>query len=140
VHGTGNFFFKHDALSTKPDGSEKFPFDQEQFGATIGGPLKRDRLFYFVAYDEQQFGQTKQLDPTPYRAARRGLPRAVRQPQRELLPIDRTNDARVFLGKADYQLNSANLLSPNTTTRGAGRRDGTFDVNSWGNERQRRRA
>ena len=131
VHGTGNFFFKHDGLSSKPDGSDKFPFDQEQFGATIGGPLKQDRLFYFVAYDEQQFDQRKQLDPARIEQrvvdflAQYGLPN-------ENAPIERTNDARVFLGKVDYQLNSANLLSLKYNYTWSRQDNGTFDVDSWG--------
>jgi len=131
VNGTANFFYKHDALSSAPQDSEKFPFDQQQFGATIGGPIQKDRLFYFLAYDQQQFNQTKQLDPA------RIEPRVVDflahygSPD-ENLSIDRTNDAKVFLGKVDYQLNSSNLLTLKYNYTWSEQQNGTFDVDSWG--------
>ncbi len=50
-------------MSSENSDGEKFPYDQQQYGATFGGPLKKDRVFFFLAYDEQQFDQTKQLNP-----------------------------------------------------------------------------
>jgi len=29
----------------------KLPFINNQFGGTIGGPIKKDQLFYFVSYE-----------------------------------------------------------------------------------------
>jgi hypothetical protein len=61
---TGSVFgyFRDEALNAKeyferyaPDGSPidvpKAPFGQQQFGAALGGPLKRDRTFYFTAFE-----------------------------------------------------------------------------------------
>ena len=61
--GSAHFFFKADGMSSANSDGEKFPFDQQQYGATFGGPLKKDRVFFFLVYDEQQFDQTKQLNP-----------------------------------------------------------------------------
>ena len=33
------------------DGVEKPPFHQNQFGGSLGGPIKKDKLFFFVAYE-----------------------------------------------------------------------------------------
>ena len=69
VHGTLHAYFKDDALASAPknaDGSEadKYPFSQQQYGFTLGGPIVKDKAFYFVALDYQNGDSTKQTDPT----------------------------------------------------------------------------
>ena len=129
--GTAHFFFKADGLSSENAEGEKFPFDQQQYGATFGGPLKKDKLFFFLAYDEQQFDQTKQLNPNRIEAQVVNYLASVGSPA-ENGPIDRTNDARVFLGKVDYQLNPSNLFSIRYNYTWSEQQNGTFDVDSWG--------
>ena len=113
--GTAHVTFKNDSLSSQPknpDGSEspKFSSRQTQYGFTLGGPIQRDRLFYFGALDLQKASSTKQTDPNRLNAdlspfcktascvvdafAGLGSPN-------ENGPIDRTNDARVLLLKLD---------------------------------------
>src|ERR1700719_549282 len=31
------------------------PLSLEQFGATLGGPIKKDKIFYFLSYEEQRY-------------------------------------------------------------------------------------
>jgi Carboxypeptidase regulatory-like domain/TonB dependent receptor len=63
LSGNAFFFFRDDALNRKdyfeqfnpagePIDRDKAPFGLKQFGATIGGPLRRDRSFYFVSYEQ----------------------------------------------------------------------------------------
>ena len=101
--GSAHFFFKADSMSSANSDGEKFPYDQQQYGATFGGPLKKDRVFFFLAYDEQQFDQTKQLNPNRIEPRVVDFFAGLGSPN-ENGTIDRTNDARVFLGKIDYQL------------------------------------
>ncbi|MBK5298752.1 MAG: TonB-dependent receptor [Vicinamibacteria bacterium] len=129
--GSAHVFFKADGLSSKNSDGEKFPYDQEQFGATFGGPLKKDRVFYFLAYDEQQFNQTKQLNPNRIEPRVVNLFAALGSPD-ENGTIDRTNNARVFLGKVDYQPNSSNLFTIRYNYTWSEQQNGTFDVDSWG--------
>ena len=131
LNGTAHLFAKADALSTKNADGEKFPFDQQQFGATAGGPLRQNRLFYFLAYDQQQFNQTKQLNASRIEPRVVALFESLGSPD-ENGPIDRTNDARVFLGKVDAQLNDSNLLTLRYNYTWSEQQNGTFDVDSWG--------
>ena len=69
MHGTAHAYFKNDALSSPPkraDGSEaeKYDFSQQQFGFTLGGPIMKDKAFYFVAFDYQNGSSTKQTNPS----------------------------------------------------------------------------
>ena len=129
--GSAHVFGKHDALSSENSAGEKFPFDQQQFGATFGGPISRDRTFYFLAYDEQQFQQTKQTDPTRIEPRVVDFFAALGSPA-ENGPIERTNDARVLLAKIDHRLTPGNLLTVRYNTTWSRQENGTFDVDSWG--------
>src|SRR6266567_6991645 len=68
VRGSLHYFGKFDAVSGTPEHTSptglitKFEpdFSQNQFGFTLGGPLKRDRAFFFLAYDQQIYRDVKQ--------------------------------------------------------------------------------
>jgi Carboxypeptidase regulatory-like domain/TonB-dependent Receptor Plug Domain len=129
--GSAHLFSKFDEMASANSAGEEFPFDQEQFGGTIGGPLRPDRFFYFLAYDEQRFRQTKQLNPDRIDPRLVDFFAGFGSPD-ENGPIRRTNDARAFLGKADYHLNASNLLSARYAYTWSRQENGTFDVDSWG--------
>lgn len=129
--GSIHLFGKSDNFSSANSAGEKFAFDQEQFGATLGGPVRQNRTFYFLAYDEQRFRQTKQTDPTRIEPRLVDFFAALGSPD-ENGPIERTNDARVFLGKIDEQLTPANLLTARYNYTWSRQENGTFDVDSWG--------
>jgi hypothetical protein len=135
VHGTLHAYFKDDALSSAPqraDGSEadKFPFTQQQFGFTLGGPIVKDKAFYFVALDYQNGESTKQTDPSRIDPRLVSYFASLGYPE-ENGPIERTNDARVFLGKVDWQLNQKHLATIRYNYTWAEQKNGTFDVDSW---------
>jgi len=51
-HGTAYEFFRNDALDTRNYFSaEVEPLKQNQFGVTVGGPIRKDRLFFFSYYE-----------------------------------------------------------------------------------------
>ncbi|MGH9508473.1 MAG: TonB-dependent receptor domain-containing protein [Terriglobales bacterium] len=60
-HGSGFFFFRHNALQGLPATLSRTvvategtpPFDREQFGGSIGGPIKKDKVFVFGAVENR---------------------------------------------------------------------------------------
>jgi outer membrane receptor protein involved in Fe transport len=136
AHGSGHFYYKDHNLSARPenaDGSKQPEFDSSQYqvGATFGGPIRRDSLFFFLSADYQNADQTKQTDPTRIEQRVVDAFAGLGSPN-ENLPIDRTNDAKVFLAKFDWQLNTTNLATFRYNYTWADQGNGTFDVDSWG--------
>ncbi|HUP61407.1 MAG TPA: TonB-dependent receptor [Thermoanaerobaculia bacterium] len=134
--GTAHIVLKNDSLSanaTKPDGTEAPKFDSEQYqmGLTLGGPLVRDKLFYFTAVDFQQAESTKQTEAGRIEQRVVDAFAALGSPN-ENGPITRTNDARVFLAKADWSANPRNLVTLRYNYTWSEQENGTFDVDSWG--------
>ncbi len=142
-HGSAHYFGKYDALSADP--FHTFPsgatagftpdFAQHQFGATLGGPLVKDRAFFFLAYDQQEFNEVKQtdrlgaIDPalvaftdTAYGGALAG----------DFGSISRTNDANAFLAKLDFRLGSQHNATLKYNYANSSQLNGTFDVDFWG--------
>src|SRR6266568_5199772 len=134
--GTAHVTFKNDSLSSQPknpDGttSPKFSSTQTQTGFTLGGPIQRDRLFYFGALDLQKASSTKQTDPNRIEQRVVDAYAGLGSPN-ENGPIHRTNDARVLLLKADYSVSAKNLANLRYNYTWSEQENGTFDVDSWG--------
>jgi len=144
LRGTLHYYGKFDALSGSPE--HTFPsglrqafspdFRQHQFGFTLGGPLQKDKAFFFVAYDQQVYDEVKQktrpsspqLDSlktflgTAYGGVLGG----------DFGSIARTNDARAALVKLDWRLGERHNLSLKYNYTWSQQQDGTFDVDTWG--------
>jgi Carboxypeptidase regulatory-like domain len=133
-HGSGFVFYRAEKLTSQnPDAVKaQLPTDdfrQYQFGGSFGGPIKRDRAFFFFAYD-QNAGNSKKpnrIDPVLANifATRFNDPG-------EQGVIKRTNDANALLGKVDWNINSKNLLTARHNYSRAEQVNGTFDVPTWG--------
>jgi hypothetical protein len=56
LHGTDFYFFKDSAMAAQHPFMDFKPHDQQQqFGFTLGGPIKRNRAFFFAGYDQHIF-------------------------------------------------------------------------------------
>jgi outer membrane receptor protein involved in Fe transport len=68
LHGSGHYFRHDDWMDaknyfTEKAGGEKNPLKNQQYGATLGGPIQKDRTFFFAYFE----GQRIEVG-TPYRA------------------------------------------------------------------------
>ena len=136
MDGTAHVTLKNDSLSGKaknPDGSTapKFKSEQVQTGFTLGGPIVKDQLFYFGALDIQKAHATKQTNPARIEQRVVDAFAKLGSPD-ENGPIRRTNDARVFLGKIDWDASAKNIATLRYNYTWSEQENGTFDVDSWG--------
>jgi hypothetical protein len=75
IHGDVFEFFRNTVLDAKNYFSQdRGVFEQNQFGATLGGPIKRGKVFYFVDYQgtRQTQGMDTGLIPVPTLSNRTG--------------------------------------------------------------------
>jgi hypothetical protein len=58
VHGQGFYYFRDESLNANPfmrnadpSRNKRLPFQNHNPGASIGGPIRREKLFYFATYE-----------------------------------------------------------------------------------------
>ncbi|MEP6900816.1 MAG: TonB-dependent receptor [Actinomycetota bacterium] len=131
--GAAFLFFRNQKLSSQNPDAVKANLPTEdfrnyQFGGNVGGPIKKDKAFFFVAYERNDGNSSKpnSIDPTLANIFR------TRFNSVEQGIIKRTNVADVLLGKVDIQLNKNNLLTLRHNYSRAEQVNGTFDVPTWG--------
>jgi hypothetical protein len=137
IHGSAHYYGKDGALSGQPrHGSEVLSapdFTQHQFGFTVGGPIKRDRAFFFLAYDQQIYDEIKQkdadrIDPRLRAWMDTAFGGALAA---DYGPIARTNDARALLAKVDFRFSDRHIASVKYNYTWSEQANGTFDVDQW---------
>jgi hypothetical protein len=70
VHGTTYGFFRDDALNAANALSKtKLPMDQQQYGASLGGPVARNRTFYFTNVERRRLDQSGLVTIAPENVA-----------------------------------------------------------------------
>ena len=158
-HGSAFYFQRLEALSANAsDGTPLTDFNRRQFGGVIGGPIKKDKMFFFIAYEQiledlTRPGLSVQTGPTPCPVAaptillnealinsnadcqRRSLINFIRTRtgQEEGLPVQRPIRNNAFLGKFDWQVNPSNKFSLSYNFDYSKNTNQTFDVATYGN-------
>lgn len=126
LSGNAFMYFRDETLNAKeyfelfdPAGNaldrEKAPYGQKQFGATFGGPIRRDKSFYFLSFERLDVDTNNfvtiddrtvvTLGPTPIGTPKQILERAGFQVENGNVPYEvRSN---TFLAKLDQQISGA---------------------------------
>jgi outer membrane receptor protein involved in Fe transport len=117
-HGGAFYFYRDKSIKSKDyidvvNHRPETPYHFDQFGASLGGPILRDRLFFFANYDGQR-------NTTPNTVVL-GLPAntptdpdttaGVARLSGLAFDWDRKQDQDVYLLKTDYEVSSRHHLS-----------------------------
>jgi hypothetical protein len=133
THGTLHEYQKWTGLTSRlSDGTRLSGFAQEQFGGTLGGAFKKDKVFYFVAYDQQYFTQTKQNNPNRIDPVLVNFFATKFNDPNENGPITRKNNGIATLGKIDWYASPKNMFTARYNYTHSNQPNGTFDVEQWG--------
>ena len=140
------------------DGTTLENFHREQFGGTLGGPIEKEKSFFFLAFEgingnferpnlSRQLGDTPCPVPNPTVQANEAIINANQDCQRTALlsffqsrlgqaegnPITHPNRTLAFLGKGDVVANSNNTISGSWNFNHSRKTNETFDVATYGN-------
>jgi len=142
--------------SNTSDGKPLKDFHREQFGGNLGGPIKKDRAFYFANFEQITGNLTR-----PNLSETLGAPCSVQTPtiqanealiassadcqrlallnffkttrqQDEGTPIKKPINTSSLLGKLDYKLTEANELAFSYSFLRTKKENETFDVPTYG--------
>ena len=122
MHGSGFVYERDKNLTskdffTKQSGGEKTPFSRQQFGGSIGGPILRNRMFFFGAVEQMLEDIGEQVPSSVFSefdalvaAERSGnLPRGLVNPNHPTFG-ERPGTLRMLSLKANVQLNNSHSV------------------------------
>lgn len=111
IHGSAFEFYRDKGLNANTfvnnrGGVNKGPYHYNQFGGTLGGPVVRDRLFFFFSYDGQRNKSNQIVVPNtmPTGAALTAL-------AQYLTPYPLGANNNVYLGKVDWSIAANDRLT-----------------------------
>jgi hypothetical protein len=158
VHGSAFHFQRLEALTANTsDGKPLKDFRREQFGGTVGGPIRKDKAFFFLSFEgiNERLTRANLSDPigtpctvaVPTIGANEALINTSTDCQRlalinfikasrgqdEGLPVPHPIRNYAFLGKFDFNLNKANQLAVSYNFDYSKNTNQTFDVSTYGN-------
>jgi hypothetical protein len=136
LHGTVHGYFKNQGLSSAPkrgDGTTapKTDFDQQQAGFTLGGPIVKDKAFFFTAFDYQRGRSTKQTDPSRIEQRVVDFFSSLGSPTRTG-PSSAPTTRACSWARSTGKLSPKHQLTVRYNYTWSEQQNGTFDVDSWG--------
>jgi hypothetical protein len=158
THGSAFFYGRNEALTGDlSDGTRLEDFHREQWGGTLGGPIRKDRLFYFFAVEGITGDFTRPNlsvpigEPCPVSnptvPANEDLINSSADCQRVALlnflqtslgvddgrPIAHPVETLATLLKVDWNINDSNTLAVSWNFNHSRKENETFDVSTFGN-------
>ncbi|MDX6443245.1 MAG: hypothetical protein QOH71_319 [Blastocatellia bacterium] len=158
VHGSLFFFQRLEALTAHTsDGKPLKDFRREQFGGTVGGPIRKDKAFYFLSFEgiRENLTRANLSDPigapcsvaAPTIIANEALINSSADCQRlslinfikatrnqdEGLPVKHPIRNYAMLLKTDFNINKSNQLGVSYNFDYSKNDNQTFDVATYGN-------
>ncbi len=115
LHGSAFDYFRNDVLDANDwfannHNLERAPLRQNDFGGVVGGPIMKDRTFFFASYEGLRLRQpTTALTEVPSAAARLAAPAAIR-PFVDAFPLPTGPDEGNGLAPADYAFSNPTRL------------------------------
>jgi len=107
VSGSGFWFYRNESfVSDDSFGRPPTDFRQHQFGATVGGPIVRNKTHFFTAYDQQVKSNPLIIEFSGADKTATGIPGF----QGKAESVTQTNDIWTFFGRVDHQMNQNNRL------------------------------
>ena len=115
LHGDLYGYFRNQRLNAaNPLSNTKLPATQAQYGASVGGPLQKDRTFYFANFEQRELNQSGLITIAPANVAAidarliaTGYPGALISTGMFPNPVHNTN----FLAKMDHQFSTNDQFS-----------------------------
>ena len=110
VRGSAFYLLRHKKLAARNAFGQLAAPTQQQFGGSIGGPIIKDRIFYFGAYEQQRvrnpravlFDMLSNFTPTSATKEAYDFYKSLET------PFTQTNDAYAVLVRFDFQLDDNN--------------------------------
>lgn len=129
VHGSAFEFHRNDGMDAKNFfDDEKPPFTRNQYGFALGGPLVRNRTFFFTTYEglHEKLGSTNIFN-VPSRSVREGAVNPAVRPYLDAYPLpngralgatrgefqridQRRTDEHYVMGRVDHQFSTGSQI------------------------------
>lgn len=157
LHGSLFHFQRMEALTADTsDGKPLQDFHREQFGGTIGGPIVKQKMFFFGAVEQIFENLTRPNLSSPLGSCPVATPTVTAngaligsnvecqrlallnffqtsRGQQEGLPVNHPVRNTAILGKYDWNVNNANKVSASYNFDRSNNTNQTFDVPTYGN-------
>lgn len=136
IHGDAYAYGRDGALQARnPFAAQNTPLAFEQFGATVGGPLKKNKLFYFMGYEGfresassivSEFAPTTDVLPAGKNATGLSIPDAIAEIN--------AKGKNLLLSQLSLNLAGCNplMITPAMTTGAAVAASGACNANQFG--------